>query len=472
MPSSILLDRPLLELAAALRAGDTSAAALLDEAHVRHDTLGTALNAYLTWAPESARQGAAAADAAFAAGNDLGPLQGMPVSFKDLYGIQGLPTYGGSSKRLPAKWEREGPVVRDARRQLPVITGKTHTVEFAASGVGDNIHWGAPRNPWDAEQTRGTGGSSSGAGVSLWEGSAKVAFGSDTMGSVRIPGAMSGAVGLKITVGRWSSHGIVPLRRKQDTPGPLTLSVADAAYVFAALDPAHRNAATTFLEKLAGAEMSQFRIGVADDCFWEDCDSGVAEAVRSALEEMERAGATLRRTPSAETKELFAALMSGNLIDVELFAFLENELPEWLDQLEPRLQARREQAGEVSALDAVKRELWLEHLVVTASSCFADVDVIVSPTVPRTPQILLDGQPLQGQSDPPPIINARNTCPANFFGWCAITLPIGFDAENMPVGLQLMAPGDAEEMLLAVASAAEQVLGSARERLGAPPMLV
>ena len=127
------------------------------------------------------------------------------------------------------------------RRQLGVVMGKTHMVEFAFGWTGRNSHWGAPYNPWDAAAHRAPGGSSSGAGVSLLEGSALLAFGSDTADSVRIPACMTGNVGLKVTLGRWSTEGVVPLSTTFDTPGLLARSVSDVAYGFMALDPAGRD---------------------------------------------------------------------------------------------------------------------------------------------------------------------------------------------------------------------------------------
>ena len=127
-----------------------------------------------------ARKCANAADAAFAAGMRAGSLQGIPTSIKDLYGVPGFPTHAGSPRRLPPKFEIEGPLIANLRRQLPTVMGKTHMDEFAFGGTGQNSHHGAPYNPWDAAAHRSVGGSSSGAGVSLLEGSDLLAFGSDT----------------------------------------------------------------------------------------------------------------------------------------------------------------------------------------------------------------------------------------------------------------------------------------------------
>ena len=461
----------LQEIAAGLRSGEFTAVSLWEQASVRHADLGEQMNAYLTWDPEAAHKRALAADAAFAAGVDLGPLQGLPTSIKDLYGIQGLPTYAGSSMRLPEKWEREGPVVKAIKRQLATITGKTHTVEFAAGGIGDNCHWGAPRNPWDAERPRGPGGSSSGAGVSLWEGSAVVAFGSDTMGSVRIPASMTAVVGLKITMGRWSNEGIVPLRAVQDTPGPLARTVEDAGYVFAALDPAHAPDPAPFLELLAGTGMAGVTLGIADDCYWEGCAPGIEDTVRAGLSELEAAGARLVDAPSPEAAELLEVVMSGGLPNSELAGFLDHELPTWVEQLDPALAGRMEGSRNFLATEHLEKEKWLAGLAGSAPRNFDSVDVIVSPTLPITPPVLIDGRPESDPTNRPPVVGARNTCPANFFRQCAISLPAGLDAQGMPVGLQLTAPGGAEEKLLEIAVAAERVLGTNIQRLGTPPLL-
>jgi len=228
MPSDPL-SRPLIEIAQDLRDRRVTARELTETAIARHERVGERLHAYSYWGPEQARAVALAADAAFVAGISAGPLQGLPVSIKDLFAAEGYPCFAGSSRRLPADpWERDGPLVAALRRQLGVIMGKTHMVEFAFGGTGQNSHYGAPYNPWDATAHRSVGGSSSGAGVSLLEGSAQLAFGSDTAGSVRIPASMTGNVGLKVTLGRWSTEGVVPLSFTFDTPAAKAASAASA----------------------------------------------------------------------------------------------------------------------------------------------------------------------------------------------------------------------------------------------------
>src|SRR5919199_1853981 len=267
-----LLSRPLIEITRDLRENRMTARELTEAAIARHERFGERLHAYSFWAPEQARAVADAADAAFAAGVSVGPLQGVPVSLKDLFAAAGYPCFAGSSRLLPADpWQRDGLLVATLRRQLGVIMGKTHMVEFAFGGTGRNSHYGAPYNPWDAAAHRSVGGSSSGASVTLLEGSALLAFGSDTAGSVRIPASMTGNVGLKVTLGRWSTEGVVPLSFTFDTPGLLARSVSDAAYGFAALDPAGIDPAD-FIARAAGRDLAGVRVGVGDPLLWRDCD--------------------------------------------------------------------------------------------------------------------------------------------------------------------------------------------------------
>ena len=467
MPSE-LLSRPLAEIARDLRDKRVTSREVIEAAIARHERFGDKLHAYLHWAPDQARAVAAAADAAFAAGVATGPLQGLPVSIKDLFAAAGYPCFAGSSRRLPADpWERDGPLVATLRRQLGVITGKTHMVEFAFGGTGHNSHWGAPYNPWDAAAQRSVGGSSSGAGVSLLEGSAALAFGSDTAGSVRIPASMTGTVGLKVTLGRWSTEGVVPLSPTFDTPGLLARSVADVAYGFAALDPAGLDPAGF----LAGArDLTGVRIGVGDPFLWRDCDPGIAEAAEAAVSELKRAGAVMRDVALPEAEAAYGVFLQGSLSAVELRCFLDEKLPEWLAQLDPVIAPAVHNADALSARDYLARLTRLRALSGSAGPRLAAVDVIASPTLCLTPPLMAD----VADADSHLRVNrriVRNTVAVNYLGLCAITLPVGRDRAGMPVGLQLTAPAGADERLLAIALAAERVLGTAADRLGTPPLL-
>jgi len=372
--------------------------------------------------------------------------------------------------RLPEDpWERDGPLVARLRRQLGVITGKTHMVEFAFGGTGQNSHWGAPYNPWDTAAHRSVGGSSSGAGVSLLEGSAALALGSDTAGSVRIPASMTGNVGLKVTIGRWSTEGIVPLSFTFDTPGLLARSVADVAFGFAALDAAGIDPAG-FLAQAGTCDLAEVRIGVGDPFLWRDCDPGIAETAEEAVRALAGAGAVTRDFTLPEVEAAYAVFLEGGLSAIELRSFLDGHLPEWLAQLDPVIAPAVRNAETLSAKNYLARIERLKALARSAAPRLAAVDVIASPTLCLTPPLMSEVADADSHLRANRRI-VRNTVGVNYLGLCAITMPVGRDRAGMPVGLQLTAPAHAEETLLTIALAAERVLGAAADRLGTPPLL-
>jgi aspartyl-tRNA(Asn)/glutamyl-tRNA(Gln) amidotransferase subunit A len=459
--------RPLAEIAALLSEGKLTARTLVEDAIANHERFGAKLMAYSQWAPEHARKCAEAADAAFAIGSRAGSLQGIPTSIKDLFAVAGFPTYAGSPKRLPPKFEIDGPLVANLRRQLATVMGKTHMVEFAFGGTGHNAHHGSPRNPWDATAHRSPGGSSSGAGVSLCEGSALLAFGSDTAASVRLPAAMTGNAGLKLTKGRWSSEGIVPLSFTFDTPGILARSMMDAGFSFAALDPDFGDG-FAFLRRVP-AGVDGLRIGIADSWFWDGCENGIGEIVRSAIDRLAGAGAVVKEKPLPEAREAFAVFSEGGVSAIELRAFLDRELPDWLATIDPVNVPAVKNAETLSAREYLSRRFRLLEAAKSAAARFDDVDVIATPTVMVTP-------PVMTEDEGPEKFWARNRAtvhnlvPANYLVLCAATLPVGLDRLGMPVGLQLIAKGGDDERLVMIACAAERVLGAPREILGAPAM--
>lgn len=459
------MDRPIREIAAALREENLTVEELTELAIARHEKWDDALSAYKCWDSDFALEQAIAADKSFRAGNDLGPLQGISVSVKDLYGVAGLPTFAGTPKQLPEKWEKEGPVIKAVRRQLAVIPGKAHTVEFAYGGLGANAHWGTPRNPWDAEIHRVPGGSSAGAGVSLWEGSASFAFGTDTGGSVRIPASFTGCVGIKTTKGRWSTDGIVPLSTSFDTPGIIAKSVDDAVYAFQAVDPKCRHSRL----KIEPREIGGIKLGVTKDYFWDRCQDDIAAIVENAIGKLSGAGAKTIDVPFPEAAESLKALGEGAIVAAEVFAFLEADLPDWIDTLEERVRARIEDGGKVSGTDYVRALNRTATLTRSAEAALSDVDVLCVPTIPITP-------PPVAEVDDPKVYRSKNmpalsnTMPGNVLGNCAVTLPVGLDKAGMPVGLQLISRPHREENLLGVALAVEAALGTVNERIGAPPL--
>jgi aspartyl-tRNA(Asn)/glutamyl-tRNA(Gln) amidotransferase subunit A len=458
----------IADIAVAMRDGGTSASALAKWSIANHEQRGEALYAYKAWEPDRFVAEAAATDAVLAAGIDLGPLQGIPVSVKDIYGLAGYPTYAGCSRELPKKWQTEGPVVRTLRHQLVTVPGKTHTVQFAFGALGTNTHWGTPRNPWDSEFHRAPGGSSAGAGVSLWEGSALLALGSDTAGSVRMPASFTGTVGIKTSKGRWSTAGIVPLSTTLDTAGTLTRTVSDAALAFAVIDPLVSESTDTFNHHLGTASLADFHIGVCD-WYFTDCDPGVAEGVKAALDELAAAGLRVSSVELPEVEESVAMFKKGGLAAPEFASFINNEMAAFRDDLDPNVAARFEVMESVEAVEYMARCNQRLDLARRVREGMAGFDAIVGPTIAITPPIVED------VADPKDYHRAnmgasRNTSTVNMLDLCAVTMPVALDEAGMPVGLHIICSLGEDETALAIALAAEKALGTARQRLGVPPL--
>lgn len=433
----------------------------------RHGLTASRDHAYKVFDAEGAREAARLADEHLATGAAPPPFCGIPISVKDLYGVEGLPTFAGTARRLPPEWEADAWLVGRLRAQGAVVMGKTHTVELAYGAVGINPHWGTPRNPWDLDAHRVPGGSSCGAGVSLWAGSALVALGSDTGGSIRIPASMTGTVGHKITYGRWSTAGVVPLSTTLDTVGGLTRSVEDSVFFFGAIDPAWGDpeALLSQLMRPAGAHP---RFALPRCALWDDCQTDIGDVLHAALAELAAAGWSQAEVDGKLLDDAQRLYMTGGIAGAECLAFLKRDLPGWLDILHPtvgeRLLGSPSLASERYSASITERE----SMMTTTGTLFEEADVLVLPTAIITPPKVSD----LGDFDRYVETNVaalRPTCPISILGLCALTIPVGLDNAGMPVGLQLVAPGGRDEALLGAALAVERVLGTARERLGVPP---
>lgn len=217
-------------------------------------------------------------------------------------------------------------------------------------------------------------------------------------------------------------------------------------------------------------DLSGIRIGVGDPFLWRDCDPGIAETVQDAVDTLVRAGAVARDFKLPEAEAAYDVLLAGGLSAIELRSFLDRELPEWLDQLDPVIAPAVRSANSLSALDYLARVARLAHLARAAAARLDTVDVIASPTLCLTPPLMSE----VADADSHLRVNrriVRNTAWVNYFGLCAITMPVGRDRAGMPVGLQLTAPARAEEKLLTIALAVERLLGTRADRLGTPPLL-
>jgi aspartyl-tRNA(Asn)/glutamyl-tRNA(Gln) amidotransferase subunit A len=293
--------------------------------------------------------------------------------------------------------------------------------------------------------------------VSLRQGSAVVALGTDTAGSVRVPASLTGNAGYKSTIDRWPTAGIVPLSRYFDTPGVLARTVEDAHVVASEFDRRVRPGAA---DAIGDAKpVSGLRIGVPGGHFWDVCEESIATRVRAALGQLEKAGHKLVPIDFAEATAAFDLWNAGGTVAAELNAFLTAELPDWIARLDPNVGRRMQMAAGIAPEEVLARKAAFDALADKAARHFSTVDVIATPTVPCPPPTMEEVGDLDGYRAHN-LRLLRNTHTANLLKLCAITLPVGPDALGLPVGLQLMGANMADARLFAAALAVEKSLAA------------
>lgn len=451
---------PSLEkLASRFRDASQTVEAVVEAAENNHNL--SEMDAYVTWDGSRAKEVAAHVGGLMRSGYDAGPLMGIPCSVKDLYGVPGLPTFAGTDAPFEVERSQAGPVVGNVMAQMGIVMGKTHTVELAFGGIGLNAHWPTPQNPWSGG-TRIPGGSSSGAGVSLCDGSALLALGTDTAGSVRIPASVTGNAGLKVTQGRWSSNGIMPLSSSFDSPGILCRTVEDLRYAFLAMDP---DAGGIDLD----IPVSGLRIGVLDGLAAEGVDDDIAQLLQSTLRVLEQQGAILGAANMTYDVAAIELFKQGGLAASELAAFLSANYPDRVSRLAPMVRSRVDAASGLSAVDYLLRKTEFERMSVETAVEMDHFDFLACTTVAISPPEVasLSDTGTYSQAN---MAVLRNTALANLLGLCAITLPIGLDRNGMPAGLMLMGRPYDEERLISAALAIENIIGTGAQILGQPPL--
>lgn len=398
-----------------------------------------------------ARSEAAAASARAKAGLRLSPLDGVPMSWKDLTDTAGTPTTFGSALLRDRVPDRDALLLRRATLAGMICLGKTTMSEFAYSGLGINPIMGTPANGADGEVERVPGGSSSGAAVSVTNGLAPAGIGSDTGGSVRIPAALNGIVGLKTTIGRLPLDGILALSPTFDTIGPLTRDVSDANAIFAVLNQSRPH-------DLTGASLNGMRLLKPTDIMYDELDATVAHAIGLTLDRLSDAGAEIIEAPVPEFSEAFELVgKHGNIISAEAYAL-------WHDLVEARggemywgVRSRFELAKKLTAIDAEAAHIGLKAIAARYAARTAGFAAVVHPTCPRI------APPIAGLQDDPAAYDdanlamTRNTRLGNIMETCGITLPCQGPGQ-LPVGLSFMAAGGREGLVLRLGRAAEHVL--------------
>ena len=456
--------------AAALRSGAVTSARLTAATLDGLETLGGRLNALVRTQRDHAMARAEACDAERQSGANPGPLYGVPLAHKDLYLREGWAVEGGSRllKGVPAK--ETALVCRLLDRAGAIDCARLNTVEFGLGTTGHNEITGHVHNPWNPEHI--TGGSSSGSAAAVAAGLVPAALGSDTGGSVRLPAAACGLVGLKPTLGLVGRSGVIPLAHSLDTVGALTRTARDCAIMLQAIaghdagDPGSLRCAIP--DYLSGIEdgIAGVRFGIPRNYFFDPVDSDVAGAFDSARKLLGRLGASDREV-TVEQVEL-ANRVTTLIIAVEAAAvhsgWLADRAGEYGAQTLGRLMSGLFVPGEayVRALEFRRR-----FARQTLETVFREIDILVTPMWPyRLPTIAesdLSGNP--GFAD---MVTASGHCsrPVNLLGFPAITLPCGRCAKGLPIGVQLIARPFEEALLLRAAHAFERELDFWAEKPG------
>lgn len=407
----------------------------------RIDKFNPSLNAYISVYPEQALDAAREAEREIAAGRYLGALHGIPLAVKDLFEVAGMQRTCGSRVLEASISTSDATSVHRLKQAGAIIIGLLNLHEFAFGPTGINPVHGTARNPWNTGRI--CGGSSSGAGCSVASGLAAGALGSDTGGSIRIPAALCGVVGMKQTFGLASRHGIYPLCEDFDHGGPLTRTVRDSALMLQAIagedrhDPTTRNARVKSYTSLLDQALGGLKIGVPDSFFFEGLHPQVETAVLAAIDKLRELGAQVRELPIPfidSVGEAWETIMAP-----EVYALHEAHIREQGESMAPDVTARMMRGKDVSAGALVNARWRQRRIIREMEQVMAEVDLLAFPATPipsvpiDDPSIEINGERIDGVAS-----LGKFTRLASLTGQPAISVPCGFTEDNLPIGLQLV----------------------------------
>ena len=445
--------RTISELSQRLRGREVSPMEVTQACLGRIDRLNPSLNAFITVTAESALAEARRAEGEILRGEWRGPLHGVPVALKDLIDTAGVRTTAASALYKDRVPYQDAEVVRRLRQAGAVIIGKNNLHEFAYGGSSLVSYFGDVHNPWDLGRI--AGGSSGGSAAAVVAGMAYAAIGTDTAGSIREPAALCGCVGLKPSYGRVSSRGVIPLSLSLDHVGPLATTFQDAAIVLQAIagyDPADITSADVPVADYVSAlrvGAKSLRVGVPRAYFFDDLDPEVASAMERAL----RGISTL----VAEVREVQLDVPTDRTLQAaESYACHAQNVAKNPELYQPETVRRIRSGERISAAEYIERRRELDEARRSIGQVFAEVDVLVTPTMPMPAPAIADLKANAEALRPAELKLLRNTRPFNVWGLPAISLPCGFTQSGLPIGMQIAGPHWREDLVLQLAHAYEQ----------------
>jgi len=409
------------------------------------DPAGEGARTFLTVYADTARAEADAADRRARGGSNLGPLDGIIVSIKDLFDVAGEPTRAGSrvlEDAAPAM--EDAAAVRRLREAGAIIVGKTSMSEFAFTGVGANPHYGTPGNP--ADRARVPGGSSSGAAVAVADGMCEISIGTDTGGSTRIPAALCGVVGFKPSKYRVPTDGAFPLSHTLDSVGPIARSVEDCAKadaVLAAEEP----------WPLQPYPLDGLKLGIAGGLPLGELDETVSSKFMAALSAVGGANAQLSEVETPIFDGMREVNSTATIATVEAYELHRGRLATRGDEMDPFIRARIEMGRAVSPSDYQEMLEARERLAAAMDLLLAGFDALVLPTTPIVAPTMAEISSVEAFRRANRLL-LRNTEIANFFDLCAISLPM--PGKGLPAGFMLFGRRGADRKLFRIAAAVER----------------
>lgn len=439
--------RTIAELARALRAHETTAEAATTGCLQRIAERNPAINAFITVLADQALAQARQADLELARGHDRGPLHGVPLSLKDIIDLRGVATTAASKVREGDVAADDAPVVARLREAGAVLLGKTNLHEFALGTTNEDSAFGPVRHPLDPN--RSPGGSSGGSAASVLDGMAYASIGTDTGGSIRIPSAVCGLVGLKPALGEIPLDGVVPLSSTMDHIGPLCRSVEDAALVY---DVLRGSAQTRERRGTRG-----LRVGMLRGYFTSLLDLQVAAAFEATCTALTDGGASLEEVQISHAGDIAPIYL--HIVLAEGAAFHAKTLDSHADDYTVNVRLRLEMGRYILAEDYVRALRGRDVLIAEVDEALRGKDVLVLPTL-GVPAVRLGAATVKIGSVEEPVrnITLRLTQLFNITGHPAITLPCGTTTDGLPIGLQVIGGRNQTGALISVAGAIESLL--------------
>ena len=440
--------RPITAIAPDLARGAVKSERLTEDALNAIAGHNPRLNAFITVMADAALKAAREADREIAAGRSRGPLHGIPISIKDIIDVAGVPTTAASKLREGVVADADAPTVGRLRAAGAVFVGKTNLHEFAFGTTSEDSGWGPVRHPID--DSRSPGGSSGGSAVSVATGMALASLGTDTGGSIRIPAAACGIVGLKPAWGEIAAEGVVPLSRQLDHVGPLAQTVADAALLFELMG----DRPATLTEEVP---LNAIKLAMLDGYFLDRLGAGVDTALAQALDALAARGT--RVSTQSIPHALDIAPVYLHLVLADAAALHVRSLERRPHAYTPNVRLRLEMGRHVLGEDYVRAQRGRAVLRREIDRALDGVDALVLPALSiEAPPIGAVSVAVAGGTEPVRTAMLRCTQPFNLSGHPAVSLPCGTTAGGLPVGLQLVGHHGRTSDLLRVAHAVEQAL--------------